>query len=202
MNTFYLQTEPALQGAFTRKKKNVAFIFQVNCPGCFVYGIPIFNVLYEHYQDEVGFIGISTAFEDFEWNTQPHTQQLLDSGETVGETRNYLLKTTGTGIYQKKIHFPVAFDRLVPAADFLTDNNLALIFRESPAYQAADEETQGLIRTELSSYYNRLEFIASTFTLNQLKGTPSFVVFDEENQVLGSFFGREGYAELEALIQE
>ena len=66
-------------------KINVAFVFQVNCPGCFIYGIPLLNELFKKYEKEIGFISISTAFEDFELNTEANTIELLNKGELVGE---------------------------------------------------------------------------------------------------------------------
>ena len=42
----------------------VVEVFQVNCPGCFLYGLPQAVNLYEKFKDkEVKVIGVATAFE-------------------------------------------------------------------------------------------------------------------------------------------
>ena len=101
MNKFKLNVGPLVQGTFDLKPINIAFVFQVNCPGCFIYGFPSMNNLFQQFKDNVGFIGISTAFEDFEYNNVVNTQLLLHEGITVGETkktprypRNYNLQTS------------------------------------------------------------------------------------------------------------
>ena len=45
-------------------------VFQVNCPGCFLYGIPQAISLYEKFKDKnVKVLGVATAFEDYDKNT-------------------------------------------------------------------------------------------------------------------------------------
>jgi hypothetical protein len=42
-------------------------VFQVNCPGCFLYGIPQAISIYEKYKDKnVKVLGVATAFEDYD----------------------------------------------------------------------------------------------------------------------------------------
>jgi len=35
-----LKIDRVLQGSFDLKALNLLFVFQVNCPGCFIYGFP------------------------------------------------------------------------------------------------------------------------------------------------------------------
>ena len=45
-------------------------VFQVNCPGCFMYGIPESIQIYNKYKsDGVSVLGMATAFEDYDKNT-------------------------------------------------------------------------------------------------------------------------------------
>ena len=81
---FKLNYGKLLQGTFKAGNYNLAFVFQVNCPGCFFYGIPVFNTLYNQFSDKINFIGISTAFEYFKYNTLENTKKLLLNGELVG----------------------------------------------------------------------------------------------------------------------
>ena len=48
----------------------VVEVFQVNCPGCFLYGLPQAISLYEKFKDKnVKVLGVATAFEDYDKNT-------------------------------------------------------------------------------------------------------------------------------------
>ena len=45
-------------------------VFQVNCPGCFIYSLPKAVELYEKYHEHgLVVIGLATAFEDYDKNT-------------------------------------------------------------------------------------------------------------------------------------
>ena len=57
---------------FDQEKDHIILVevFQVNCPGCFMYGIPEAINIYNKYRDDgVRVLGIATAFEDFDKNT-------------------------------------------------------------------------------------------------------------------------------------
>ena len=42
-------------------------VFQVNCPGCFMYGIPESIQIYNKYKSEgISVLGMATAFEDYD----------------------------------------------------------------------------------------------------------------------------------------
>ena len=188
---FHLRIQDPVQGHFSVRPVNLAFVFQVNCPGCFIHGIPLVNQLSARWSHRVGFIGISTAFEDFELNTELHTRQLLGDGTLVGETRKFFAQHAGTNTYTTQLEFPVAFDRLVKPAEFLTEANLALISDRIPAYAEAPKAVQEEWITRVRSNYMGLAFVAETFTLNQLRGTPSFILFDAEFTVLDHVFGHQ-----------
>jgi len=75
---------------FDKEKDHIVLVevFQVNCPGCFLYGIPEAIKIYNKYHSEgVTVIGIATAFEDFDKNTLENLELLLKSGEVIGETK-------------------------------------------------------------------------------------------------------------------
>ncbi|GIS96680.1 MAG: hypothetical protein CM1200mP23_4860 [Nitrososphaerota archaeon] len=44
-------------------------VFQVNCPGCFMYGIPESIEIYNKYKSEACPSRMATAFEDYDKNT-------------------------------------------------------------------------------------------------------------------------------------
>lgn len=111
MSQFLLKIGQVLQGDFQIKDLNLLLVFQVNCPGCFVYALPLAAKLHQQYGDRLNILGLSTAFEDFALNTPQHTQMLLENGELVGMTQLYFQRQ-GQQTYPLPIPFPVAFDQL------------------------------------------------------------------------------------------
>jgi peroxiredoxin len=104
-----LQIDRILQGSFELQALNLIFVFQVNCPGCFLYGFPFVNKLHERYREAgLNVLGLSTAFEDFELNTAANTELLLTQKQTVGATR----QSIGAD-YELAIDFPIAVVTLI-----------------------------------------------------------------------------------------
>ena len=108
--TLKLHSEPFLQGKFESSSLNVLFVFQVNCPGCFLYALPVVNRLHAEYSDRVSFFGLSTAFEDFDRNTRENTESFLEAGEMTCETLE-AFEAKGIRRYPEPPTFPVAFMR-------------------------------------------------------------------------------------------
>ena len=78
---------------FDKEKDHIVLVevFQVNCPGCFLYGIPEAINIYNKYRDDgVRVLGIATAFEDFDKNTFENLKMLAETGEVIGETQKAL----------------------------------------------------------------------------------------------------------------
>ena len=91
MAKLHLKYSPLDNQPVAPKALNLLFVFQVNCPGCFAYGFPLVNRLMRELESEqIGFLGMSTAFEDFELNTADNTRLLLEEGKPVGETAKML----------------------------------------------------------------------------------------------------------------
>lgn len=201
MPRFYLNTNDPIKGKFLLKKINLAFVFQVNCPGCFIYGIPLVNQLFEKYSGYVSFIGVSTAFEDFELNTEANTRLLIQDGTVVGETKKYL-NDQNQDKYNTGILFPVAFDRLKPAEEFLTEENLTAICNTNPDFSFWPQREQQAVMQNVKDFYKQHPILAETFVLNQLKGTPSFVFFDENYNILKSLFGHQSIETLESHLPD
>lgn len=200
MRKFHLHTQKMLQGNFQLMKVNVAFVFQVNCPGCFIYGVPLLNELFNKYANKIGFIGVSTAFEDFELNTEANTIALLEDGKLVGETKKYFDSVAET-LCPAKIKFPVAFDKLTNAGEFLTDENTKLVCKQNLNFNLLSSEEHQTMFNSVKEYYNQYSHIAETFTLTQLPGTPSFVIFDSHYNILQSLFGHQDKDLIELFLQ-
>ena len=63
-------------------------VFQVNCPGCFLYALPEAVRLHKQYDGEgLTIFGVATAFEDFDLNTLDNARKLAKDGTVVGETK-------------------------------------------------------------------------------------------------------------------
>ncbi|PBJ15892.1 hypothetical protein [Flavobacterium sp. ACN6] len=202
MSKFHLHTQQLVQGEFTARKVNIAFVFQVNCPGCFIYGIPIMNQLYESFKDKVGFIGVATAFEDFEYNNEANLKLLLESGELVGETKKYYQTNYQRSSYLDIPKFPAAFDRMITAESFINSGTIQLLLNTVPNISSFSEREKELLIMKIKSYYSQISFLAETFTLNQLQGTPSFIIFDNKYEILAQYFGHQSEDVLKMKLEE
>jgi len=202
MSKFHLNIQELVQGELVINKVNIAFVFQVNCPGCFIYGIPIMNDLYQSFNDKVGFIGVATAFEDFEYNNEANLKLLLTDGTLVGETRKYYDTNYGISNYLDIPDFPVAFDRILPSEQLLNSENIELICNAIPNFVDFSEKEKEILSIKIKSYYSQVPVLAATFTLNQLQGTPSFIIFDEKYNILGQYFGHQSEDVLKTKIKQ
>ncbi|MBZ4037504.1 hypothetical protein K6T82_22270 [Flavobacterium sp. 17A] len=202
MSKFHLNIQELVQGEFELKKVNLAFVFQVNCPGCFIYGIPLTNNLYNLFQEKVGFIGVATAFEDFEYNNEKSLNLLLHNGEMVGETKKYYHSNYNLSKYPETLNFPVAFDSMTTSEAFINSDKIELMCKNIPNFKAFSETEKQLLIQKVKAHYTQIPLIAETFTLNQLRGTPSFVVFDDNYTVLGHYFGHQNQDVLKSKFED
>ncbi|MCL6266789.1 hypothetical protein [Flagellimonas myxillae] len=199
MKKLRLEYSSLLQGNFSLGKRNLLFVFQVNCPGCFFYGFPIMNHLSEKYQDQINFLGMSTAFEDFQLNTEEHTRLLLEEKILVGETKK-AFEAHPNDLQLPTINFPITMDVLSDAS-FINPENITHIGNHFPNYSDASIEEQKQFDQNIKDYLNRNPIIPVTFTLNQFRGTPTFVLFDQENTILDHWFGHRPVEEIETIIK-
>ncbi|MGF1459015.1 MAG: globin family protein [Leptolyngbyaceae cyanobacterium] len=171
--TFKMKLSQVLQGEFQVQKLNLLLVFQVNCPGCFVYALPLAARLHDRHGDRLNILGLSTAFEDFSFNTLEHTRRLLESGEVFGMTKLYWQRQ-GESSYSVPIRFPVAFD---------------LMTGTEPQARATAENTP------------LVSDVGYTFRTNQLQGTPSWILFDEGFTILAEWFGHKAESEVESILK-
>jgi len=204
-NYFRLNTGDKLQGSYVLKEINMAFVFQVNCPGCFIYGIPMVNTLYNTYQKDVGFLGVSTAFEDFDKNTAANTRLLLEEQQFVGETQKYFA-AQGITQYSPQIQFPVFFDKMSTPEKFLNATNLEIIQQKLRIFATVQPDEQEAIKQRLVTHYQQFPHIAHTFHLNQLPGTPTLIIYNQQQEIIKQWFGQQSLAmvatQLDALLEK
>jgi len=180
-------------------------VFQVNCPGCFLYGLPQAISIYEKYRNkEVKVFGIATAFEDYDKNTLENLQLLLSEGKVIGETYKMLHqygKLINNDKLYYKIPFPVAMDNIIKMpkqiSNEMIEKFIEVYFSE---YKPISEKDKEELRFKVKSYLQNKEYSADTFELYKLKGTPSSIIIDKDGLLRYSFFGSEGY--LEGAIME
>lgn len=201
MKKLHLHYSHLLQGDFKLQKLNLLLVFQVNCPGCFSYALPFFNKLYAEFKNkEISFLALSTAFEDFDKNTFENTKALVENGILVGETKKMMLKED-EGKLPYTLDFPIAMDALEDELQEQDFNNAAVkICILNPNYNLWPVFEKETLQKRVVAYLKSLDKIALTFTLNQFKGTPSFVLFNDNHEILEEYFGHISYEQLASKI--
>ncbi len=181
-------------------------VFQVNCPGCFLYGLPEAIRIYNKYKnDGLVVLGLATAFEDFDKNTLENLELLLSKGIVIGETRKaleqYNLIEDGNKL-PYKIPFPVAMDRLRQAEALTNDKILAFAKMHVPDFDSYSKHEKQIILAKVKQYLASRLYIPETFDEYGLNGTPSSIVIDREGIVRHVSFGYDGMLEgmVEALL--
>lgn len=172
-------------------------VFQVNCPGCFIYGIPDAIEIYRKYNKRnVTVLGIATAFEDFDKNTLENLKLLLFTGEVIGETRN-AFSQYGQLIEGKKlpykIPFPIAMDSLKKESNVFTEGTV-MDFIESnvPDFRSYSESDKSVLINRAKQYLKAKQYSAETFEEYGLRGTPSSILIDKKGIVRQINFGAKG----------
>ncbi|MDQ5860197.1 MAG: TlpA family protein disulfide reductase [Thermoproteota archaeon] len=209
-----LQVSTWVQGKPTNinnEKGNVVLVevFQVNCPGCFLYSIPETIDIYRKYKDKgLTVLGLATAFEDFDKNNLENLQKLLSTGEVIGETYR-AFSSTGQLKDQNKlpyrIPFPVAMDMLVKHSGILTESKIMdFIEANIPTFRSYPEKDRQILIERVKQYLHSKQYSAMTFEEYALRGTPSVILIDRTGILRGTYFGSDGYLEgaVEELIRQ
>lgn len=209
-----LQVSTWVQGKPTNidnEKGNVVLVevFQVNCPGCFLYSIPETIDIYRKYNDKgLTVLGIATAFEDFDKNNLENLQKLLSTGEIIGETYRAFSSTGQLNDENKlpyRIPFPVAMDMLVKCSGPLTQSKIMdFIEANIPSFRSYPEKDKQVLIERVKQYLQSKEYSAKTFEEYALRGTPSVILIDRKGILRGTYFGSNGYLEgaVEELIRQ
>jgi thiol-disulfide isomerase/thioredoxin len=175
----------------------VVEVFQVNCPGCFIYGIPEAIDTYQKYKNNgIEVLGLATAFEDFDKNTLENLKLLLQESKVIGETLTTLSfqnKLLNEGKLSYKIPFPVGMDMLLKESlpvegkrimEFVNANVL-----DFDLYHQKDKDQ---IISRVKSYLETKPYSPMTFEEYSLKGTPSTIFIDKKGILRETAFGSTG----------
>ncbi|GAB4271758.1 MAG: hypothetical protein Kow0065_21240 [Methylomicrobium sp.] len=170
-------------------------VFQINCPGCFLYGLPQAIEMHEKYRDQgLTVFGIATAFEDFDKNTLANLKRLVDTGEVIGETLRVLghQDLLNDGKLHYRIPFPLAMDRLIERQTGNGSDEVdEFIKTRIPDFARQPIRYQEEIRRNVEHYLANLKYRAETFEAFDLKGTPSAILIDKQGRYRDSLFGHD-----------
>jgi len=194
-----------LETNFDQEKDHVVLVevFQVNCPGCFLYGMPEAINIYNKFKDDgVRILGDATAFEDFDKNTLDNLKLLLQTGEVIGDTKQALAqygKLDGSKLHYK-IPFPVGMDSLKKTAEDVSQERIMeFIYNQLPNFDSQSEDYKNQIIQRTKDYMKSKEYEAETFEMYSLQGTPSSIIVDRKGILRDVSFGSQG--SLESMIQ-
>ena len=180
-----------------KSKVVVVEVFQVNCPGCFLHGIPeVIDVYNNTDKSEVKVLGIATAFEDYDKNTLDNLRLLLTKGEVIGETlralRMYGRVENGNKLPYTIPH-PVAMDALIRTSGKVQEKQVLDFLEENVSgYQTYGKQDKLMLFERAKQYLGSKEYSALTFEEYKLKGTPSTILIDRKGLVRDISFGADG----------
>jgi thiol-disulfide isomerase/thioredoxin len=180
-------------------------VFQVNCPGCFLYGIPEAINIYNKYRDQgVRVLGVATAFEDFDKNTLENLELLAKTGKVIGETKKALEQYGKLGDGETipyKIPFPLGMDVLHKEAGPPSKQKMMdFIKGQIPDFDLQPEGYKNQILERVEQYFKSKEYSAETFEKYALRGTPSSILIDRNGVLRDVSFGQTGH--IESMIKE
>lgn len=190
---------------FDKEKDHIVLVevFQVNCPGCFLYGIPeAINIYNKYHSEGVTVLGVATAFEDFDKNTKENLELLLKTGEVIGDTKEGLSQygKLNDSKLPYKIPFPVGMDSLIKETGDINELRIKnFINNQIPDFDSQSEDYKNQIIHRVKEYLKSKEYSAETFEEYSLNGTPSTIVVDRKGILRDVSFGQNGA--LEPLIQ-
>ena len=158
----------------------VVEVIQVNCPGCFLYGLPQAIGIHNKYKKKgVTVLGLATAFEDYEQNTLANLKLLLKKGEVIGETLKRLTFHQNLLRGKKAAIDGTAYG--MGKYQLLTDGNK--LGYKIPFPVAMDDIKETKVRSKLPEggyIYTTYHDEGKTFSRYMLQGTPSTILIDKK----------------------
>ena len=168
-------------------------VFQVNCPGCFLYSLPHAIALQQRYSEQgLVVLGVATAFEDFDKNNLTNLNRLVKNAEVVGETLRALEQNNQlqNGKLPYRIPFPLAMDSLQKRQEDITNDTVSSFIDDHfPNFKLQQKTIQEQIRQKISKFLQARLYHAKTFELFSLQGTPSHIVVDKKGILRACEFG-------------
>ncbi len=179
-------------------------VFQVNCPGCFLYALPHAIQLHKTYQAKgLVVIGLATAFEDYDKNTLENLERLVKRGEVIGETLHTLTQQgmVTDGKLEWQLPFAVGMDRVTTDQEPVTQERILRYSRNAlPDFDELGEDRKQTVLQQVRNYLKQKTMKAETFERFSLQGTPSSILFDRKGHVQDISFGQNKH--LQAMIEQ
>jgi hypothetical protein len=187
----WLQGSPADLGS----EIQLGLLIQPNCPGCHMYALPLANDLYASKERDFDIYCVSTAFEDFKYNTIESAQALVQDGRLVGASKQRLGKAAPS-----IPTMPFAYDTIVEKADApesLLQMALDATKENAREELGADLQTR-LTEAALARFGTEVLplKIAHTFYAVKAMGTPTWFVHTKGGDILDCKFGHKTQDEL------
>lgn len=202
MKKFHLKTSSIIKGDFGLKDLNLLLVFQVNCPGCFAHAFPLANNVYDKYQSKsLNVLGLSTTFEDFEFNDQENTKLLIEEGTFVGETKRFF-DSHNIERLPYPIKFPIAFDQNGSGGDIYTEDDARKLCMHQTFFDSLSESEQKQSIDHILQNLSALPNSSYTFTINRLMGTPSWIIIDSNYIIKHSSFGHKEEEEIFEILDK
>ncbi len=199
MSTLHIYSAEEIQGEFTPKAINLMIVFQVNCPGCIASALPMIQNIYESKGSEIGVVGLSTAFQYYDKNNMDNTRRLLSEGHLVGHSLE-IMEKHGYKTLPYQITFPILMD------DLMKTEELNEIAETMFNIHAEDKQVTVLDREvgtrSIKKYLSEQEKVYKTFAVNQFRGSPSFVLFDNDYHIIEKWFGHTTKENIEEKISD
>lgn len=190
-----------------QEKGNVVLVevFQVNCPGCFMYAIPdAIRIHHKYGKNGVKVIGLATAFEDYDKNTVKNLELLLDEQQVIGDTLNGLAQS---GQLRKgnrlpyRIPFPIAVDSIKKENPSASKSKAISFIESSTANLSSyDEKYKLMLYERVQKYFESRQYYAETFEEYGLQGTPSTILIDKQGRLRHVTFAQ--YRSHEQMVQD
>lgn len=202
MQKFHLKTSAIIKGDFKIKEMNLLLVFQVNCPGCFAHAFPLANEIYNSFHKKgLNVLGLATAFEDFEFNSQENTRLLIEKGALVGETKKFF-ENNNINKLPYLINFPVAFDQYGSGNELYVEDDAMRICQSHSFFSSLTKDEQTRSVQNVLQNLKGLPNSSYTFTINKLMGTPSWLIIDRDFYIINQWFGHIEKVELFKKLEE
>jgi len=186
MKKLHLQIDQKIQGDFEPKNLNLMIVFQANCPGCIASALPLVQDLYDVHHQEIGFLGLSTAFQHYDKNNAENTRRLVEDGYLVGHSKE-IMEQHGYEKLPYKITFPVVMDAKLSADN--KESVAKFVVEQHPQFEQFNEIDRINATKRVLSFLDQQGDSFITFTANQFKGSPTFVLFNQDYEIIETWFG-------------
>jgi peptide-methionine (R)-S-oxide reductase len=196
LEPFNLQIESIVQGEWPSAPLTLLFVFRLDCPGCFLYGMGEAAAIASFFApSELQVAGLCTAFAHFDTDIESFLRRYLKTGA--------LHPTVAAAFMQETVShrppppkFPIAVDRITTPEAFLNGDTLQWFYKLNPKYPLLTMEDIKNINRQAQFFYRQFLMIAHTFALNFLRGTPSLVLLNNRRERIADWLGHQDPAPL------